>query len=228
VAEAMGSRCGDHSSRCDAGVGWDFIHYDSYYDLWASFNGGIKWTTCRLPVNGGFIRGEQAVALTADEKLIVGNGYRYSSNPPYRTEFSDLFITDISLSNTAQLARICSTIVPEEGIGLRAVEDWTPFTNSSNSDPSCCSPNSSSGLNTALIVFLVLGGVALLSLAVYSYRRHQRTGSWNLFASTTTITLPPNIDSSGLLPLDTSVYYDSSTNTEPKEGTNDSTQMAAF
>ena len=111
----------------------------SYNDMWASLNGGVTWTMCRTEVNQTIIRGEQGHALTASEHLVVGNGYRYQGL--YRVEYSDLYISDVSLGDPAVLARTCATTVPAAGVGLR-VAAWQPAAMSSSSARSSSSSSS--------------------------------------------------------------------------------------
>ena len=47
---------------------------------------------CRLPAGRSHIQGEQAVALTSDERLVVGAGYAYISTGR-RIDYSDLWIS---------------------------------------------------------------------------------------------------------------------------------------
>ena len=127
-------RWGHGAAITESGVllvlGGTSIASQSYNDLWASFNGGLAWFKCRLEVNSTIIRGEQAVALTSDERLIVGNGYYYSG--AFRVEYADLWVSDLSFNNTAALAAACGTTVPAQGVGLR-MANWQAMGSSSSS-----------------------------------------------------------------------------------------------
>ena len=149
---------------------------NSFADMWASFNGGVRWSSCRLPVGGSFIRGEQAVALTADEHLVLGTGYQYINNGRQRIDYSDLWISDSSIADPNTLARICAAVVPEEGVGLRDVDGW--LVPSGDEGGSISDGGSGSVGVVALVVVLVL--VAAAVVAWISYRIYRR-GHWNPF-----------------------------------------------
>ena len=71
-------------------------------DVWASFNGGRKWSQCKLQAGQTVTENSPAVALTKDEKLVVGSGYP-------RT---DLWISDVSFSDTSRLSTMCVGSIP--------------------------------------------------------------------------------------------------------------------
>ena len=147
AAAPWGARWGHGVAMTEAGVmvvlGGTSSAAVSYNDLWASFDGGLTWHSCRLERNSTVIRGEQAVALTADEHLIVGQGYRYAG--AYRVEYTDLYITDVSLNNSAALATMCSTTVPAAGVGLR-MANWQQAAGSSSAAPRAASSSSTAAL----------------------------------------------------------------------------------
>ena len=146
----------------------------SFNDVWASLNGGRLWTSCRLPLGRVFIRGEQAVALTSDERLLLGAGYAYLSNGQ-RIDYSDLWISDLSLADPATVQRLCSGSMPEEGVGLRNVEGWSPVSPSADDDGST-SAGGGIGISSGLIALstgLLLSTVAAVG---YIHYRHRRAG----------------------------------------------------
>ena len=157
---------------------------NSFSDAWLSLNGGQRWTSCRLPANNVFIRGEQGVVLTSDEHLLLGAGYQVitsGGSDYYRPEFSDLWRSDQPLSDLAYLARVCQTALPEDGVvGLGAFEQWQP---AAPSDPSS-STSGSSGLSGGVQVMLIVASLLVLcTVSYYLYRQKQRTGSWWPFAA---------------------------------------------
>ena len=179
---------------------------NSLNDIWLSVNGGTRFTACRLPPDNTFIRDAQAVALTGDERLMVGNGVRLQSTIPQ--EYTDLWLSDMSLSNTATLARMCSaTIDRDNGIGLR-VSSWTPYSNSSvpDDDPGADSGSTgvsggSSSSSVPIIIGVTLGCVMLLAVAFWLYRTHQQTGSWNPFGASGQRRTVGAVDSTSLVSL---------------------------
>lgn len=136
-------------------------------DVWASMNGGQQWRSCRLQAGAPVITGAPAIALTGDDKLVVGSGYPRS----------DLWTSDQSLKEPTLLARMCGTSIPEDGIGLR-IEGWTPYSNSTD-DPTDNTTTSSSGLPVTSILLIIVAVLAVLAVLYFLYRRQQRTGSWN-------------------------------------------------
>ena len=140
----------------------------SYKDMWASFDGGYNWHSCKLPSAVDFIRTEQAAQLTADEHLLLASGYTYS-NGSRRIEFSDVFISNISMSDSEVLANICGgeEVLPPAGAGLRV---W-PGTGG----PQLPSTGGMSGVAISAIVFSILITVAVLAYCVSGYKR---TGYW--------------------------------------------------
>ena len=85
-------------------------------DVWASFNGGKKWSQCRLQAGQTVTENSPAVALTADESLVVGSGFPHT----------DLWISDMSLADPTRLRSLCGGTIPDEGVGLW-MEDWEPW-----------------------------------------------------------------------------------------------------
>ena len=157
---------------------------NSFSDAWLSLDGGLRWTSCRLPINNVIVRAEQGAVLTQDEHLLLGAGYQVITSGGtdyYRPEFSDLWRSDQPLSDLGWLTRVCSTAVPDDGvIGLRDMEAWVPET------PATSSSSSSSGLSSGVLVMIVVAVVAaVLSAAYYLYCRKQRTGVWSPFAAPT-------------------------------------------
>ena len=94
--------------------------YQSYSDMWASFDGGISWSQCAVEggANNGWIRGEQGSTLTDDDYLLLAGGYFY--RPGAREDgLRDTWRSTFSLADNAKLARICNTTIPAGGVGLQ-------------------------------------------------------------------------------------------------------------
>ena len=141
----------------------------SYHDMWASFDGGYNWYSCKLPPAVDFIRTEQAAQLTADEHLLLASGYSYA-NGSRRIDFSDVFISNISMSDPEVLANICGgeEALPTAGAGLR-VWPGTGSLQPANTGVGM------SGVAISGIVFSILITVAVLAYCVSGYKR---TGFW--------------------------------------------------
>ena len=153
---------------------------NSVTDLWASFDGGVRWSSCRVPANAPFIRGEQGVTLTADERLLVGSGYQYINSGQQRIDYSDLWLSDVSLADPSTVARYCNAVVPVEGVGLRGVEGWQSSRSNSSTDTTS---GSSAGLSPAVIGLLVAIGLGLV-LAGFLYIRKRAGATWSCWPLT--------------------------------------------
>ena len=153
---------------------------NSAADMWASFDGGVRWSSCRVPSNAPFIRGEQGVSLTADERLLVGSGYQYINAGQQRIDYSDLWRSDVSLADPATVARYCSGALPEAGVGLRGVEGWdSSGSGTGGSGSPDADTGSSAGLSAPVIGLLVAIGVGLVLAAfLYIRRRAGATGAF--------------------------------------------------
>ena len=163
----------------------------TYKDVWASFDGGYTWGQCdvRDGDTNAFIRGEQAVALTDAEELLLGTGYLYEGNAP-REDFKDMWKSSFSLSNYDALAVMCHSGIPESGIGLTSWPSTNPppppppVGRSSTGGGSPAPPEdegSSSGGLSGAGVFGVVFAVLLVVLAAsaggyYLYRKRLQSG----------------------------------------------------
>ena len=144
----------------------------SFNDIWVSLTGARSWSSCKLPVGRGFIRGEQAVALTSDERLVVGAGYAYLSTGQ-RIDYSDLWISDVSLADPATVQRLCSGNVPDGGVGLRDVEGWSPVKPSADGSSDSSGGGDNSWGLIALMVLLLLSAVSALGYLLHRHRATQ-------------------------------------------------------
>ena len=178
----------------------------TYHDAWLSFNGGLTWSSCVLSSGDGsvFIRGEQAVALTAREELLIASGYSYNADGG-RTDFRDMWQTQFSLADISALAVMCRGAVPAAGIGLavwptnQTVPVRPPQSSStggsgtsgsggnsgSNDDGTGTVDNGGGGggggtnMTALIIVLCVLVGVA--AVGAVGYRWWKRRGSGGRF-----------------------------------------------
>jgi len=204
----------------------------SFADLYVSYNGGVAWTKCPRIKGDAVIRSEQAVALSPDEKLIVGTGYRFEQNGDtlYRTELADMWISDQPFARTTDIVRLCGGAAPSAGVGL-VVAGWNPAAVSSTGrsptpDPEPETPvttSSSSGYSTTTIVIIVVLVLAVVGVAYYLYKHHEKTGSWNPFDSSVAQPTSSVIDS-------TRLFSETDSSTQPNQyvqpGGN--TQLAQF
>ena len=118
----------------------------SFDDMWTSYDGGVTWHQCRVD-GRKFIRNDMAAALTADEELVVGQGTRYDVQPGHvvTTEYTDLWISDTSLSNFSDVSRYCGGTMPSSGLGYFNVT-WLllpVFSSSSTTASQSSSPSQS-------------------------------------------------------------------------------------
>ena len=101
--------------------GWYSDMY-SWRDIWTSFDGGRVWTQCYVPQGDdsdrAWIRTEQGITLTPDQRLIVASGYSYDGAGE-RYDYNDVWMSDFSLSDIDYLSTICNAARPAAGIGLR-------------------------------------------------------------------------------------------------------------
>ena len=137
-------------------------------DVWASFDGGVNWHACRLPPNPDWLRTEQSAQLSVDEHLVLASGYLFS-NGSRRIDFSDVWLSNISMSDPAAVAAVCGgeEALPTKGVGLRV---WP------GSDVAPIVPaRALSGVAIAAIVFAILIAVALAGYCVSGYKKY---GFW--------------------------------------------------
>ena len=171
----------------------------TFHDAWLSFNGGISWTSCSLSSGSDspFIRGEQAVGLTAREELLIATGYSYDAAGG-RTTYRDMWQTQFSLDDITQLEQMCHQQAPSAGIGLPVwnVTGYVPpvqtstgnsggSTGTNGTDPEGATGVDNGGggggggggtnLTALLIVFIVLVGVGGAGAGGYYW--HKRRGS---------------------------------------------------
>jgi len=101
----------------------------TWRDGWVSLDGGYQWFQLRLTGDVSFIRGEQGVALTADEHLMLVSGYSFTLGQP-RTDYADLWISNITFSDARAIIRVseAGASVPSAGVGLRQWPGTTPST----------------------------------------------------------------------------------------------------
>ena len=147
--------------------------YVTYKDLWASFDGGYNWYPCKLPTNADFIRAEQSMQVTADQRLLLISGYSFNngSQGTGRNDYSDVYISNVSLADTATLINICGGEAAAPPRGTMGLSKWPgqgDGTTAKKTGPL-------SGAAIAGIVFSILIVVAVLGYCVSGY---QRTGRW--------------------------------------------------
>ena len=132
-------------------------------DMWLSLDGGYTWTVCNLPSDNGFIRGQQGASLTLDERLMLASGYAWEIGAP-RTDYVDLWISNISLSNAAKMAQVCGEIgVPSAGVGLRV---W----------PGTVTPVTNPAMSLLAISAIVTLSIVVFSILAFCYWSYRRTG----------------------------------------------------
>ena len=161
----------------------------TYKDMWASFDGGYSWGKCdvRDGDTNAFIRGEQALALTDAEELLLGTGYLWDGEA--RQEFNDLWKSTFSLSNYDALAVMCHSTIPQRGIGLTSWPSSTPppsppptsHSSSTAASEPAMEPKSGSGGLSGAAVFGIILAVLLVVLGVsgtgyYFYRKRLASG----------------------------------------------------
>ena len=123
---------------------------------------------CQLPQGGvDYIRTDMSAQLTPDEHLLLASGFQFS-NGSRRIDFSDVHISNISLSDPAALSVICGgeDKLPRGGVGLRV---WP------GSGDVVLTRGGMSGVaisGIAISIFLI---VAVLAYCVNGY---QRSGRW--------------------------------------------------
>ena len=147
-------------------------------DIWASLNGGARWTPCRV-IGNQSVTDSSAVALTGDDRLVIASG-----SPRADVSLGDQKLTDASL-----VGRYCGNSVPLEGVGLR-VEGWTAITNGTDPDSGNTTPTdstSSGGLSGMAIVGIVAAVLVALAGAFAYWKWQQKN------------TPPHTSDPSGLL-----------------------------
>ena len=171
-------------------------------DIWASLNGGVRWTQCRLQAGQTVTVNQPAVTLTAEERLLIGSG----------SPRTDLWQSDVSLSQPSVVARLCQGSMPADGMGL-IIEGWEPAgANNGTSPDADPSTTSSSGLTTWAVLLIVLAVLLALAAVYWLWRRQQQTGSWNPLqqgskaGDFSTLNGEPHAQSS--LPLDTALLGD--------------------
>ena len=132
-------------------------------DIWLSLDGGYTWTPCNLPTDNGFVRGQQGVALTLDERLMLASGYAWEVGAP-RTDYVDLWISNISVANAQKMAQVCGEIgVPSAGVGLRV---WP------GAAPAVVNPT----LSWLAISAIVTLSIVVASMLLFCYWSYKRTG----------------------------------------------------
>ena len=132
-------------------------------DMWLSLDGGYTWTSCNLPSDHGFIRGQQGATLTLDERLMLASGYAWEIGAP-RTDYVDLWISNISIANAGKMAQVCGEIgVPSAGTGLRI---W----------PGTVIPVTNPTLSLLAISAIVSLSIVVFSILLFCYWSYRRTG----------------------------------------------------
>ena len=94
----------------------------TYRDMWASFDGGVTWSSCTLPTPATarlFVRAEQSMTLDNSERLFLVSGYEYYPGDDHK-DYNDVWRADFPMSDTVTLARVCNAQVPSAGIGLQS------------------------------------------------------------------------------------------------------------
>ena len=132
-------------------------------DMWLSLDGGYTWTPCNLPSDHGFIRGQQGATLTLDERLMLASGYAWEIGAP-RTDYVDLWISNISIANAGKMAQVCGEIgVPSAGVGLRV---W----------PGTVAPVTNPTMSVLTISAIATLSIVVLSILLFCYWSYKRTG----------------------------------------------------
>jgi len=140
--------------------------------MWASLNGGARWTACRVIANQS-VTDSSAVALTGDDRLVIASG----------SPRADVLLGDQKLTEASLVARYCGNTVPEDGVGLR-VEGWAAA-NSTDPDSGNDTPTdptttaSSGGLSGMAIVGIVAAVLVALAGAFAYWKWQQKSTATN-------------------------------------------------
>ena len=137
-------------------------------DMWASLNGGQRWTLCRVVANQT-VTDSSAVTLTSDDRLVIASG----------SPRADVAPGDQTLTVPSVVARYCGNTVPAEGVGLR-VDAWEGSTGgSSGVDPSSgTTPDTtSSGTLSGMAIVGIVAAVLVALAVAYGYWRWQQKNS---------------------------------------------------
>ena len=125
--------------------------------------------SCQLPIGGvDYIRTDQSAQLTADEHLLLASGFQFS-NGSRRIDFSDVHISNISMSDPLALSVICGgeDKVPYAGVGLRK---WP----GSGLD----TPLSRTGMSGVAISGIAISIFIVVAVLAYCFSGYQKTGKW--------------------------------------------------
>ena len=138
--------------------------YMSLRDMWLSLDGGYTWSTCTLPSDHGYVRGQQGAALTMDGRLLLASGYAHQIGAP-RTDYTDLWISNISVTNAQRMSEVCGGYaLPAAGLGLRV---W-PGSYVPPTDPTL------SAIAIAGIITMIIVLAATLGFCYWSWKKTGR------------------------------------------------------
>jgi hypothetical protein len=146
----------------------------TYRDGWFSFDGGYTWDPLQTSGDNSFIRGEQGIAFTQDQRLILVSGYSFSSNQP-RTDYADLWISNITFTNAKAIQAIAQTptdVVIPSTLGL------TVWPGTVVTEP-LLGPLAIAGIVVGGVLFLVVIGWCCI------YKRNNRSMALPAFMSPT-------------------------------------------
>ena len=88
-------------------------------DVWASLDGGYSWGVCCNGANCGFeVREDHVAELDKNGRLLLWSGSRQN---PGLGNTNDVWLSDISFTDPAAVAKACGLKVPAAGVGLRCV-----------------------------------------------------------------------------------------------------------
>ena len=93
--------------------------YCNKNDVWASLDGGYTWGVCCAGANCGFeVREDHVQELDRTGRLVLWSGSRQN---PSRGNTNDVWLSDISFTDPAAVAKACGLKVPSNGVGLRCI-----------------------------------------------------------------------------------------------------------
>ena len=85
-------------------------------DVWASLDGGYTWGQCSA--TGPDVREDHVTELDQTGRLLFFSGSRQN---PGLGNTNDVWLSDISFSDSAAVAKACNLKVPSSGVGLRCI-----------------------------------------------------------------------------------------------------------
>lgn len=99
--------------------GGDCGEYCNKNDVWASLDGGYTWGVCCAGANCGYeVREDHVQELDKSGRLLLFSGSRQN---PGLGNTNDVWLSDISFTDPAAVAKACGLKVPAAGVGLRCI-----------------------------------------------------------------------------------------------------------